>query len=237
VEPDAKGQNHTPFWPEPEKYRKAVEQFAKAGFQCITHAVGDMAVRYALDAYRDAGAAPEIRHRIEHIEQLTDEDLPRFARENVIASMQPLHMAAFEADGSDEWSARVGPERRKRAFRTRDIKDTGATLALGSDWMVAPFDPRIGMAWARLRRPGGEKDRLPIQPEQALAMPEVLEGYTIEAARTVGEEHIAGRIREGFRADLTAFAADLITIDPDEIPRLPVLLTVVDGQIVHRAEH
>ncbi|MCC6792365.1 MAG: amidohydrolase [Thermomicrobiales bacterium] len=236
VEPDTKGANDQPFWPDPEKYRAAVKLFAEAGFQCATHAVGDMAVRYALDSYELAGAATGVRHRVEHIELLTDEDLPRFAELGVVASMQPLHMAAFDAGGSDEWSTRVGPERRKRAFRTREIKDTGATLALGSDWMVAPYDPRIGMAWARLRRPGGERERGPIQPEQALTMLEVLEGYTTEAAYTVSEEQISGRIAEGFRGDLSAFAADLVEIDPDEIPELPVRLTVVDGQIVHRAE-
>lgn len=236
VEPDIKGENDKPFWPDPEKYRTAVDLFARAGFQCTTHAVGDMAVRYALDSYESAGAAPGVRHRIEHIELLTDEDLPRFAELGVIASMQPLHMAAFDANGCDEWSTRVGPERRKRAFRTRDLKDSGAILALGSDWMVAPYDPRIGMAWAHLRRPGGEKDRGPIQPEQALTMLEVLEGYTTEAAKTVSEEHISGQIKEGYRGDLSAFARDLVESDPDELPELPVRLTVVDGQIVHLAE-
>jgi predicted amidohydrolase YtcJ len=236
VEPDINGANDKPFWPDPEKYRTAVDLFAKAGFQCTTHAVGDMAVRYALDSYQAAGVLPGVRHRIEHIELLTDEDLPRFKELGVVASMQPLHMAGFDANGGDEWSKRVGPERRKRAFRTRDLKDSGATLALGSDWMVAPYDPRIGMAWARLRRPGGEKDRGPIQPEQALTMLEVLEGYTTEAATTVSEKQISGQIKEGYRGDLSAFAGDLVETDPDELPELPVRLTVVDGQVVYRAE-
>jgi predicted amidohydrolase YtcJ len=236
IEPDTEGGGAEPFWPEPEKYRAAVDLFAKAGFQCATHAVGDMAVRYALDSYKAAGAAPGVRHRIEHIELLTDVDLPRFAAEGVSASMQPLHMAAFEADGSDAWGSRVGPERRKRAFRTRDIKDTGAILALGSDWMVAPYDPRIGMAWARLRRPGGEKDRLPIEPKQALTGLEALAGYTFDAARTVSEEWRLGQITEGFCADLAGFAADPADCDADELPVLPVLLTVVDGQVVHHVD-
>lgn len=236
TEPDSKGANDKPFWPDPEKYREAVKIFAGGGFQVATHAVGDMAVRYALDTYELAGVAPGVRHRIEHIELLTDRDLPRFAELGVVASMQPLHMAAFDAAGRDEWSTRVGPERRKRAFRTREIKDSGAHLALGSDWMVAPYDPRIGMPWARLRRPGGEPERGPIQPEQALTMLEVLEGYTTEAAYTVSEEAFSGRIKEGFRGDLSAFADDLVEMNPDEIPTLPVRLTVVDGQVVHRAE-
>jgi predicted amidohydrolase YtcJ len=233
--PDTKGAGNQPFWPEPEKYTAAVDLFAKAGFQCTTHAVGDQAVRHALDAYQAAGAAPGVRHRIEHIELLHDEDLPRFAQLGVSASMQPLHMGNFEADGSDEWSTRVGPERRKRAFRTRDLVDSGATLALGSDWMVATYDPRIGMAWAHLRRTPGQPERGQIEPCQALSRDEVLAGYTTEAAKTVGEEAIAGRVKPGFRGDLSCFDADIVTADPDELLTVTCLLTVVDGDIVHRA--
>ena len=236
LEPDSKGQCNDPFWPDPAKYRGAVDLFAKAGFQCATHAVGDAAVRCALDAYEIAGATPGIHHRIEHIEQLTDIDLPRFAGLGVAVSMQPLHMGTYDEKGTDEASIRLGPERRKRAFRTRDLKDSGAIVALGSDWMVATYDARFGMAWAHLRREGGARERGRIQPEQSLTMLEVLEGYTTGAARTVSEEHVAGQIWEGYRGDLTAFAGDIVDGDPDLLPELPVLLTVVDGRIVHRAE-
>ena len=235
LEPDTKGMGTEPFWPDPAKYQEAVRIFAEAGFQCATHAVGDMAVRCALDAYERAGVAEGLQHRIEHIEIVSDEDLPRFARLGVAASMQPLHMNAYDPDGSDEWSVRVGPERRKQAFRTRELRDSGAILALGSDWMVAPYDPRIGMAWARLRRPGGTQGRGLINGEQALTGLEVLEGYTTEAARVVSEEQISGRIKVGYRADMTAFAADPVDCDPDALLTLPVCLTIVGGRIVYRA--
>jgi predicted amidohydrolase YtcJ len=233
-EPDTLGEGTKPFWPDPDYYAQAVKLFAEAGFQCATHAVGDRAVRCALDAYRAAGAAPGVRHRIEHIEQLVDEDLPRFAAQGVVASMQPLHMAAYRPDGSDAAQSRLGPERRARAFRCQDLRCSGAILALGSDWMVAPFDPRIGMAWARLRRPGGEPDFVPVLPEQALTPLQALEGYTSEAARAISEEHLSGRIAPGYRADLTAFAEDPVECDADDLVRLPVCLTVVDGRVVHR---
>jgi predicted amidohydrolase YtcJ len=236
VGPDTKGDGLHPFWPEPERYQKAVTLFAQAGFQCITHAVGDMAVRYALDTYEAAGAAPRVHHRIEHIEQLTDQDLPRFSELGVVASMQPLHMHAFEPDGSDEWSTRVGPQRMARTFRTGDLKRSGATLALGSDWMVAPFDPRLGMAWARLRRRPGHPERPAIGPEQCLSALDALHGYTTEAAKTVSEEHLSGRIVPGYCADLTAFAADPVDCDADALIDLPVLMTVVDGQIIYCAD-
>jgi predicted amidohydrolase YtcJ len=223
-----------PFWPDPAKYQEAVRIFAEAGFQCATHACGDMAVRCALDTYERSGAAEGIRHRIEHIEILSDTDLPRFAQLGVTASMQPLHMNAFEPDGSDEWSLRAGPMRRTQAFRTRDLLESGATLALGSDWMVAPYDPRIGIAWARSRRPAGMQGRGLINGEQALTGLEALAGYTTGAARAVSEEHLSGMIAIGYRGDLTAFAADPADTDPDELIDLPVLLTVVNGKVVHQ---
>jgi predicted amidohydrolase YtcJ len=234
IEPDTKGTGTEPFWPDPARYQEAVRIFAEAGFQCVTHSVGDMAVRCALDVYEQAGAAQGIRHRIEHIELLSDADLPRFARLGVVASMQPLHMNEFQPDGSDEWGTRVGPGRRKQAFRTRDLLESGATLALGSDWMVAPYDPRIGMAWARSRRPAGMAGREPINGGQAITGLEALAGYTTSAAKAVSEEHVSGMIKVGYRGDLTAFAEDPVDCEPDRLVDLPVLLTVVDGKVVHR---
>ncbi|MGH2618362.1 MAG: amidohydrolase, partial [Thermomicrobiales bacterium] len=94
AEADSKGQGQHPFWPEPEHYAEAVALFAGAGFQCITHAVGDRAVQAALDAYEAAGHTPGVHHRVEHIELVQERDVLRFAELGVVASMQPLHMAA-----------------------------------------------------------------------------------------------------------------------------------------------
>jgi len=235
-ERDTEGGGTKPFWPDPDRYARAVELFAAAGFQCATHATGDRGVRAALDAYRRAGAAPGVRHRIEHIETLQDHDLPRFAAEGVVASMQPLHMQWRRADASDSWAARLGPERAARAWRTRDLLASGALLALGSDWPVAQYDPRIGMAWARLRRIPGHPDSPVFEPHQALTGMEALKGYTVANAEVAGEQDIAGRIAVGFRADVTAFADDPVSCDPDELVDLPIRLTVVDGRIVYRHE-
>ena len=176
VEPDTKGQGLSPFWPEPERYAEAVSLFANAGFQCITHAVGDMGVRTALDAYEASGTTPALRHRIEHIELVQDDDVPRFRQLGVVASMQPLHMEAARADGSDEWAARAGAERTAKAFRAQTMRSSGAVLALGSDWMVAPFDPRLGMAWCRLRRAPGLLEMPPRAADQALTALQTLRG-------------------------------------------------------------
>ncbi|MEZ4500113.1 MAG: amidohydrolase family protein [Thermomicrobiales bacterium] len=122
-----------------------------------------------------------------------------------------------------------------KTFRTGDLLRSGATLALGSDWMVAPFDPRLGMAWARLRRRPGQPERPPILADQRLSPLEALQGYTTSAAFTVSEEAVSGQIKVGYRADLTAFAADPLEVDGDTLRDLPVLMTVVDGEIVYRA--
>jgi predicted amidohydrolase YtcJ len=233
-EPDSEGRGLQPLWPDPERYARAVSLFARAGFQCATHAIGDRGVRCALDAYRAAGAAPGVRHRVEHIETLGDAQLARFAAEGVAAAMQPIHLQWMRADLSDPWSRALGPERAARAFRCADLVASGALLALGSDWPVAHYDPRAGMAWARLRRPPGEPSRAAVVPEQALSAEQALRGYTSEAWRAVGEERHAGRIAVGMRADLTGFAADPAECPADELPDLPVLLTVVAGEPVAR---
>jgi predicted amidohydrolase YtcJ len=237
-EPDARGGGTQPFWPSEERYAETVARFARAGFQCATHAIGDRAVRAALDAYRLVGPPPRGRglHRIEHLETLDDATLARVAAEHVAASMQPLHMQWRQPDGSDEWAVRLGPDRVARAFRTGDLLRSGALVPLGSDWPVAPADPRYGMAWARLRRHPGLPTQPVFEPEQAMSASDALAGYTTAAAATVGETEIGGRIAPGLRADLTAFAADPVDLPADELPDLPVLLTVVDGKVVHRAD-
>jgi predicted amidohydrolase YtcJ len=233
VDPGPGGANAHPFWPDVGRYAELVRRFTAAGFSAITHAVGDGAVRGALDAYEAAGPPRRGKHRVEHIETLTDEDLPRFAALDVAASMQPLHMEGMdEPDSPRPWAEKLSEGRLERGFRTRDLVDAGAVLPLGSDWMVADFDPRVGMAWARLRRAPGCPDHVPYLPGQALTGEETLHGYTTAPAAVAGDEAVYGRLRAGLRADITAFAADPCEVAADELPQLPVELTVVDGEIV-----
>jgi predicted amidohydrolase YtcJ len=231
TEPDSEGAGIAPFWPDPARYERAVRFFAERGFQCATHAIGDRGVHHALDAYRQAGAAPGIRHRIEHIELLHDADRGRFAAESVVASTQPEHLFGLERDGSDIFSLRVGRERCARAFRVRDLLDSGAVLALGSDWPVRTQDPRAGMAAARLRRAPGQLERAAYD-DQALSGLQALHGYTRGPAIATGDAERLGRITPGFRADITVFADDPVTCDPDDLISLPVCATIVDGELV-----
>lgn len=232
-EPDTKGLGCDAYWPDLERFRAAVRLFSAAGLQCATHAIGDAAVHCALDAYRAVPRPAGVMHRVEHIELLQDEDLPRFAAEGVIASFQPIHLQWLYSEGPDRWSLAVGPERVKRAFRWGDVVRSGAVVAFGSDWPVANCDPRLGMAWARLRRPP-HTERAPLLPEQALTGLQALQCYTIGPRRAAGEEDVAGRIIPGYRADLTGFAEDPVECSADHIPDVPVTLTIVAGRIVWR---
>jgi predicted amidohydrolase YtcJ len=231
---DTLGAGRTPFWPEPERYTEVVRRFACAGFQVATHAIGDRAVRHALGAYVAAGAAPGVRHRIEHLETLPDALVEGVAATGVVASMQPLHLRYVRGDGTGSWAERLGPERAARAFRTADLLRAGATLALGSDWPIAPYDPRLGLAAARLRRDPLDAAAPPVEPGQALTALQALEGYTTGCAAAVGDAAAGGRIAPGLRADLTGLDEDPVETPAADLPETPVWLTVVDGRVVHR---
>jgi len=189
-------------------------------------------VRFALNAYIEAGAAPGIRHRLEHLEALPDDLVAAIPAAGVVASMQPVHLAAVKPEGN--WSERLGPERAARAFRMRDLLDAGAVLALGSDWPVADADPRLGLAAAQLRRLPSQEHA--VVPAQALTAHEALAGYTLAPAIVAGEQGVAGRIHPGMRADLTGLAADPVDCPAEALPDLPVWLTVVGGKIVQAPE-
>ncbi|MGX6446478.1 amidohydrolase [Patulibacter sp. S7RM1-6] len=231
--PDSEGAGTSPFWPDPAQYRRAVAYFAGRGFQCVTHACGDRGVHEALNAYRDAGAPQGAPHRVEHIETIQPDDLPRFAAEGVTASMQTQHMMELAHDRTDNWSARLGPDRCDRAFLTRDLWESGALVALGSDWPVARYDPREGLASARLRRNPSRPEQVPYD-DQALDGLRALEGYTRNAARAVGEEERLGVLRPGCLADVTVLDRDPVDTAAEELMDARVRLTVVDGEVVHR---
>ncbi|NLU66187.1 amidohydrolase [Streptomyces sp. HNM0574] len=235
---DCHGESTKPFWLPPETYAAAVGALAAAGVPTATHAIGDAAVAYALDclAPHTDPASEGPRHRIEHIETAPDALVARLAASGVVPSMQPSHVQYTHADHSDNWSTRLGTERADRAWRCADLLRAGAPLVLGSDWPIAHYDPREVLAAAQLRRIPSQPDREPVRPRQALTAHEALAAMTVAPALAAGEQHHAGRVREGYRADLTAFAADPLTTAPQDLPDVPVHLTVVDGRVVHEQD-
>lgn len=224
---DCHGQGTDAFWPDPEAYADAVRRLHAAGVRTATHAIGDAAVRHVLDTVASLGDGGRLAHRIEHIETVPDDTVPRFAELGVIASMQPPHTAYTRADHSDEWSKRLGDERAARAWRMRNLRDAGAYVALGSDWPIAHYDVREVLATAR--SPRGAASRAP-----GLTGLMALEGCTTHAAVAAGEGGVAGRIAPGCRADLTAFGLDPVVAPADEVAAAAVFLTVVGGRVAHR---
>ena len=230
--PQTKGLMTTP---EPEIYdltRRALQ----AGFQVCTHAIGDAANRSTLDAYaqaeKEVPTAHDPRLRIEHAQVLAPEDIPRFAKLGVIASMQPTH-----ATSDMPWAEkRLGPERIKGAYAWRSVKDSGAHLPLSSDFPGETLNPFYGIYAAITRQdpqgnpPGGW------HPEQRLTLDEALHGYTVEAAYAEFEETNKGSIEKGKLADLTVISQDITRIPPREILSIHVSKTFVGGKIVYDAD-
>lgn len=231
--PDARGDGRAAFWPSWERYAEVVRAYHDAGMLIATHAVGDHAVSRVLDVY---AALPEREgapfHSIEHLEVLSDGDVEALRGSGITASMQPLHMQWRAADHSDNWAVRLGPERAATGYRVRDVLNAGVALVLGSDWPVAQYDPRIGMAWARGRHAPGAPSAHVFEPEQRLTGEEALLAYTLWPARARGHED-RGVLAVGAVADLTAWGADPVDAAPDELPGIPIRLTVVDGRAVH----
>lgn len=233
--PDSQGQSVRSTWDDPERYRSAIAHFCAAGVGTATHAIGDRAVMYAAESIRLALLRdPGARHRIEHLELTGDDIVQIVAASGAIASMQPTHCTHFITDaGTDNWSGRVGAHRVRHAWRTRSLVDTGTTLALGSDWPIAPFEPLPIMADAQLRRRVDRPDLPPILRSEGLTAVQALDGYTTAAAIAAGVEHEEGAIRPGALADLTVLEGDPLAVSPEEFAALPVLATVVGGEVRH----
>ncbi len=202
-----------------------------AGLQIAVHAIGDRANREILDMYaRVAAGDPsrDRRFRIEHAQHLAAADIPRFGQQRVIASMQPYH-----AIDDGRWAEkRIGPERAKGAYAFRSLIDSGAVLAFGSDWPVAPMDPVLGIyaAVTRLtldgKRPGGWV------PEQKITVAEAIRAFTIGSAYASFDENIKGSIEAGKRADLAVLSSDILSIDPAAIDQVKVVMTIFDGRVI-----
>ena len=232
--PDSKGESTTSAWGATEDYAARVRELNAAGVPTATHAIGERGIREVVEtlaALPDTG----VQHRIEHIESVPKDIINQLGAAGIAASMQPTHCTHYTAaDGSDDWSQRLGEVRAARAWCTRDVIDAGGVLALGSDYPVAPFAALPIMADAQLRRPVEDAGVAPVLPEQGLSPAEVLAGYTTEPYAAIGEE--AGYLAVGGPATFTVLDVDPLAVDPEELGQGRVLLTVSDGVITHRQD-
>jgi len=181
--PDSEGDGTAPRWPSVEHYATLVRRCHAAGYRIATHAIGDRAVRAALDVYQALPSAGGQQHRIEHIETAPDSTMSRFRSEGVVASMQPVHLRWLKPDLSDPFSSRLDSDQCAHAMRSGDLAADGALVVLGSDWPVAPFDPRIGMYSAQLRRSPDASDPRPIGASKPLSGLEALAGFGVPPLR------------------------------------------------------
>jgi len=232
--PDPLGRVTGPNWPDPARYAELVHRCVAAGLGCATHAIGDRAIRTALDAYAAAPArAPgQPPCRVEHAELCDPGDIGRFATNGVIASMQPIHVRSVAAAPEAAWAGRLDDRRRGWGWPCADLARAGAVLAFGSDWPVADSDPRLGLTWARRRRPPGQAG-LGYRADQALDAEAALRGYTRGAAIAAGDPD-AGVIAVGARGDLTIFDGDPVGCAVDELAGLPIAATIVAGTVTFR---
>jgi len=211
---------------DPLELRTDVARAAAGGLAVAIHAIGDRAVRVALDAVAPTRVtSPELRQRLEHIQLVREEDLGRFGALGVIASMQPIH-ATSDRDLADRY---WGERRTPRAYPWRSLLAAGARLAFGSDAPVEPIDPLLGIHAAVARkRPG---DATPWHAEQALTLDESLAAYSAGAGYAVGGEAELGTFAPGMRFDATAVDRDLAALPPEEWLGTRVIATIVGGVV------
>ena len=210
-----------------------VRQADRAGLQVMIHAIGDRANDQILSLFaqvvRENGARDR-RFRIEHAQHLRRQDIPRFASEKVIASMQPYH-----AIDDGRWAEkRIGHERAKTTYGFRSLLDAGATLAFGTDWTVAPLDPMLSIYAAVTRRTLDGKNPDGWIPEQKITVEEAVRAYTVGSAYAEFQEGSKGTITAGKLADIVMLSQDLFRIEPREIEKVKVVLTIMDGRIVYQ---
>lgn len=206
-----------------------------AGLHVIVHAIGDKAISDLLNIYYDVAedqGARDRRFRIEHAQHIRPADIDRFAAQDIIASMQPYH-----AIDDGRWAEKViGPERIKTTYAFRSLLDSGARVAFGSDWSVAPAEPLLGIYAAVTRRTLDDANPDGWVPEEKISVAEALRAYTSAGAYASFEEHEKGMLREGLLADMVLLDRDLTAIAPESIRDTRVLRTILGGRIVYSAD-
>jgi predicted amidohydrolase YtcJ len=222
---------------DPELLREAAVRLDAQGFQLHFHAIGDRAVREALDSVQAARARNgpnDLRHHVAHIQVVHPDDRRRFADLDVTANMQPL-WAAYDDSMVELTLPYLDHERARWQYPFADLLRRGARLAAGSDWPVSSPDPLAGIHVAVNRWVFGEEGRggsEPFLPEQALTLEQAFAAYTSGSAR-VNHLDECGTIAPGMGADLAVLDRDPFTGRAEEIAAATVVATYVDGVRVH----
>jgi len=218
-----------------EDIERTAEIAVKHGFQVNVHAIGDRANRETLDIYERVWKAAgvdgkDLRWRIEHAQHLDPADVPRFGEMGVIAAMQGVH-----ASSDGPWMpSRLGEERsRITSYPWRDLLDTGAVIANGTDTPVERIDP-IASFYSSVSRMTNNGERF--NPEHVMTREEALQSYTLNGAIAAFEEDIKGTLTPGKYADIVVLSQDLLTVEEEKIPGTTVDMTIVGGDIKYKRE-
>jgi predicted amidohydrolase YtcJ len=230
------GQAGMPLTPMAE-IAEAVHRADRAGLAVAVHAIGDRANRELIGVFEEvlgqgksnSVTRPAAPHRIEHVQNIRPDDLARLARLGIVASVQPIHAT----DDLHMLEQSVG-SRSRYCYVFNDMLKAGITLALGSDCPVADPNPFWGIHAALTRQ---DRDNQPSEgwhPEQRLSLDQAIWGYTMGPALVTGREHLHGSLSPGKFADLVVLDRDIFAIHPAEIADTKIIMTLLDGQIVHQ---
>ena len=217
----------------PDHFTEACLRIDAMGLQIATHAIGDLAIRRTLDGYeaaRRANGVRDSRHRVEHIEVLHPDDLPRFAALGVVASIQPGHAPRgriFPEHGLEEV---LHPDQIPMAFAWQSIRETGARVCFSTDWPVIQVDVMDSVKAA-----AAPIDMPPPWTDQRQSLMDTLRSYTSDNAWVEFAEDRKGRLREGFLADVAVMDHDLEAMDPEALDTARAALTVAGGRITWEA--
>jgi hypothetical protein len=213
---------------EPDDFSRAVSEADSGGWAVAIHAIGDRAVRVALDGLERLPSRPRLKpHRIEHVQVVLEEDLPRFARAEVVCSVQPVHYL----DDHPWIRDRLGPRPGCRLYPWASLLRAGATIVFGSDWPVASSDPRRSLYAAVAR--GGAGGGTAGDAAERLTLDEALRAATAAAGAAEGRDGLVGVLRRGALADLVVLDGDPFDVGPEGLLSLRVLETWVGGRRVY----
>ncbi|MFO0942888.1 MAG: amidohydrolase [Pirellulales bacterium] len=215
---------------------RVIGRLDKQGWQVMVHAVGDGGVRMTLDAMelaiqQNSTPIKGRRHRLEHIETISQDDIPRLGKLGILASMQPYH-ANPNSNIFNVWAVNLGPERAARAWAWNSIRNSGGLLAFGSDWPVVSLDPRMGLHVAVTRQTLDGKPEGGFVSAERLKLEPALEAYTSGAAYAQFAESNQGSLEVGYLADIVVWDRDLLA-EPEKIQFAKAKYTIFDGKLVN----
>jgi predicted amidohydrolase YtcJ len=220
---------------EPGELAEAAAVMDAAGFQLHLHAIGDGAVRMALDAFErvaERNGPADRRPVVAHTHLVHPDDLPRFRSLGAVANFEPL-WAQPNAVMTELTEPRLGAERSRWQYPIGTLVRGGAHVSFGSDWPVSSHRPLEGLEVAVTHRRPGTADGEVFLPEQRVDLDQALTAYTAGSAYQAGDEHTAGTIYVGRRADLVLTSQDVLRVPPTELGEVEIAATYLRGRSVH----